>query len=73
MQGDQEREDEEDYGFESGPFCRHWGDPSNCDEKCKRCGHFCCRHEDAASCNEEGCACEGWVGDEEPAPKQPAQ
>ena len=30
---------------ESGPFCRHWGDPADCDEKCATCGHECCEHD----------------------------
>ena len=21
--------------YESGPFCRHWGDPSDCDVECE--------------------------------------
>lgn len=28
----------------SGPFCRHWRDPSDCDEVCANCGHHCCQH-----------------------------
>lgn len=43
----------------SGPFCRHWGDPSDCDELCLSCGHKCCNHEQGydgdASCRE--CKC----------------
>lgn len=48
--------------YESGPFCRHWGDPSDCDIKCSRCGHRCTQHgaEDGDyACLE--CDCEGWV------------
>ena len=30
-------------GYESGPFCRHWGDPADCDDLCV-CGHKCCEH-----------------------------
>lgn len=29
--------------FESGPYCSHWADPSECTEICE-CGHECCRH-----------------------------
>jgi len=45
----------EDY--ETGPFCRHWLDPYDCDEPCV-CGHPCCRHSNYTdgSCNE--CDCE---------------
>lgn len=61
------KDEEEDDGYESGPFCRHWSDPNDCDEKCKRCGHSCCQHGYSSdeSCNEDGCTCEGWVEDEE--------
>ena len=44
---------------DSGPFCQHWGDPSDCDEMCK-CGHQCCQHDlwdDDHGCRVEGCAC----------------
>lgn len=38
-------ETESDWsGYESGPFCKHWGDPSDCEEVCARCGHPCCAH-----------------------------
>ena len=30
--------------YESGPFCRHWSDPADCDIKCAKCGHDCCHH-----------------------------
>lgn len=40
---------------DSGPFCSHWADPSDCDELCK-CGHKCCEHS-YGSCNVEGCPC----------------
>lgn len=56
-------EDFEDY--DSGPYCQHWSDPSDCDEVCERCGHKCCEHdvwdEDDHACEEEGCDCQGFV------------
>jgi hypothetical protein len=53
--------DEGDY--ESGPFCRHWGDPSDCEEKCATCGHRCPEHEFVAPgpCMEDNCSCEAWA------------
>ena len=61
----------EDEGYEgydwsdaSGPFCRHWGDPVDCDVPCKTCGHHCTRHglgDQESECSEEGCKCAAWV------------
>lgn len=47
--------------YNTGPFCRHYSDPSDCDERCARpgCGHACSRHHD--ECNEDGCECPEWV------------
>lgn len=48
--------------YETGPFCRHWGDPSDCDEVCKTCGHGCTRHganDGDWSCFD--CDCEKWM------------
>lgn len=50
--------------YESGPFCRHWGDPDDCDEVCKTCGHRCTRHganDGDWECFEDGCSCQRWV------------
>ncbi len=43
--------------YETGPFCRHWGDPSDCEDLCM-CGHQCSEHP----WDDEGslCACEEW-------------
>lgn len=41
---------------DSGPFCQHWGDPSDCDEVCAGCGHFCHQHQSDA-CNAPNCPC----------------
>lgn len=47
----------EDY--ESGPFCRHWGEGGDCDEICcdKKCGHRCSQHALDGACQEPGCEC----------------
>lgn len=52
-------EDESWEGYESGPFCRHWGSPSDCDEVCV-CGHKCVEHDFASpgECGE--CDCKEW-------------
>lgn len=49
-------------GYESGPFCRHYSDPSDCDEKCAACGHECRRHDqyDPGECLEDNCTCNAW-------------
>lgn len=47
--------------YESGPFCRHYGEPSECEEKCAICGHTCREHGSIADdCTVEGCTCTGW-------------
>lgn len=50
-------------GYDSGPFCRHWDDPSECGERCLSCQHRCVDHEfgDSAECDEDGCECRGWA------------
>lgn len=45
--------------YESGPFCKHWGDPGCCDDLCK-CDHKCCEHREGP-CSVEGCHCEGFI------------
>ena len=51
--------------FDSGPYCRHWDDPDNCDIRCKTCGHRCPGHgfADDPGCHwyNESCNCKGWV------------
>jgi hypothetical protein len=57
MDDDESVLDDNDWSeYESGPFCFHWSDPSDCDELC-RCGHKCCKHL-SGGCNVEGCVCE---------------
>ena len=58
----------EDY--DSGPFCRHWRDPADCDLACARCGHGCTRHFTGGDtgCDENGCACAAWTEDDPAEP-----
>lgn len=56
--------------FDSGPFCRHWGDPSDCEETCANCSHKRTEHdaeEGESVCMAEDCECVEWVeeGDED--------
>lgn len=53
--------DEQDVEYDSGPFCRHWGDPSDCAEVCGNCGHKCTVHsfESPGECND--CECKEWA------------
>ena len=50
----------DDVEYDSGPFCRHWHDPADCDVKCVRCGHACMEHsfDEPYYCDE--CDCKGW-------------
>lgn len=57
-------DDEESDGgdWNSGPFCRHWCDPGDCDECAVlcRCGHAMRAHEaldgeEAGACDECDC------------------
>lgn len=52
MCDDEEAEDSwEDY--DSGPFCEHWSDPSDCEEGCMSCGKLCREHDwDDDACEE---------------------
>jgi hypothetical protein len=49
--------------YESGPFCRHWSDPSYCAHECARCGHECNAHNGYLDdrCDVRGCDCEAWL------------
>ncbi len=57
----------EAYG--SGPFCRHFADPFDCDYKCARCGHICSQHSygygEPFDCLVDGCKCGNWLEDDE--------
>ena len=50
-------EPEDDF-VDSGPFCIHWSDPCDCEEKCAACGHSCAEHGGGHECNVDGCDCE---------------
>jgi len=46
--------------YQTGPFCRHWSDPADCNIECAACGHRCCRHDiDDNDCMD--CGCKAWV------------
>lgn len=50
--------------YETGPFCRHWGDPADCDIPCGECEHRCTQHgatDGLSGCLEADCSCEAWV------------
>lgn len=50
--------------YESGPFCRHWSDPADCDKMCAGCGHGCTSHyfgDGESACADSACDCAGWV------------
>lgn len=52
--------DDEQQEWDSGPYCRHWGDPIDCDKICV-CGHECCKHnwyiEGCIECEKAGRTC----------------
>lgn len=61
-----------DDPYESGPFCRHYSDPSDCQETCAHCGHRCKWHDpdcsysefvliDGVWRHENHCDCLAWV------------
>ena len=59
--------DDGEVEYDSGPFCRHWSDPSDCEVVCDNCGHPCYMHEygdDDTSCKEEDCDCTAWMESE---------
>ncbi len=46
MSDDGATPDAESAEVESGPYCRHFCDPSECNYRCATCGHECRRHND---------------------------
>lgn len=46
--------------YESGPFCRHWSDPTDCEIVCARCGHRCVNHPLDLDLGCHECDCPGW-------------
>ena len=64
--GDDDDVDDADGEYDSGPFCRHWTDPLDCEERCTGCGHRCGNHDslgDLTQCDE--CDCTEWQEKEE--------
>lgn len=66
--------------YESGPFCRHWSDPSECELHCAGCGHRCGEHDDGGSggpsaCQVNDCPCGAYREPDElpPPPHIPPQ
>lgn len=53
---------DDDHEVESGPFCRHYGDPADCDHECQICGHTCSQHvqDDFGYCRVDECECQEW-------------
>lgn len=46
----------------SGPFCRHWSHPADCEHLCV-CGHPCREHRSVdwlLECAADGCQCAGF-------------
>jgi hypothetical protein len=62
---EQIEEDEDEEVIDSGPFCRHWSDPVDCEHLCSACGHRCGMHDDMLHCFHEDddgkmCECSGY-------------
>lgn len=55
---------------DSGPYCRHWRDPGDCDVPCARCNHVCGLHEQGGA---DDSACRGAPYAEPPAPDCPCE
>jgi hypothetical protein len=53
---------------DSGPFCQHWHDPSDCGVVCAACGDACWLHREGR-CDGPGgpfgCPCAGFVDEED--------
>lgn len=61
-------DDEVEEEYHSGPYCRHYGDPGNCDETCAAvgCGHSCSAHGlGDEACSMPDCSCEMWTESDE--------
>ena len=54
-----------EFEYDSGPYCRHYADPSGCDQICDRpgCGHRCAEHDyfNPGDCLIPGCLCQAFV------------
>lgn len=54
-------EDDDSGVYDSGPFCRHWSDPADCDILCATCGHRCHPDEECYYIGDlEDCRCPEW-------------
>jgi hypothetical protein len=63
MTDDAPAPEEELEEYVSGPYCRHWSDPSDCEIKCENCGHLCGEHGRGGhdpDCDVDGCNCKEW-------------
>jgi len=62
---DPEREE-----WDSGPFCRHWGEPGECEILCV-CGHPCRKHYgfNPEPCDVDGCECKEYRDAKDPWPQ----
>jgi hypothetical protein len=58
--------EEEMEDWESGPYCQHWSDPSDCEVECT-CGHFCRDHCGSDDCLIAECKCESFANKKEGA------
>lgn len=47
-------EDEAEQEYNSGPFCPHYSQFGECDERCT-CGHTCGHHDADGECDECDC------------------
>lgn len=65
MSSDEVYDEPDGSGYESGPFCRHWSDPGDCDRLCE-CGHRCHSHwRHDGECSVDGCKCIDFVDKQE--------
>ena len=53
----------EEVEYDTGPFCRHFSDPADCEITCQACGHVCRNHGyGPEECDD--CECPSWVEEE---------
>lgn len=53
-------EDDDDQCYDTGPFCRHYMDPSDCELNCVACGCRC-RDHDYSDGECMACDCKAYV------------
>ena len=65
-----EEDEDDEMPIESGPFCRHFSDPTACEIVCEACGHTCAEHDqggkDEGACRVDNCECTDWWEPPEP-------